>query len=343
MLGIQVKRMAISNKKQSSGFSMVELLVAMAVGVIIISGAFSLHLGTRKTQVKNEEQMDMVADARFAIDMIAYDLRHAGMWGGTNKEGLIDCQSTNKCTVATASGDTWPDDMVGDCIAGWYYDLSRAIFATDDADGNPYAGTCIPATEGYVAGTDILEIRYADSNIANPLLPNQVYVRSNFITGRLFVGTVPPVLDSYDDNALTLNHELHAYAYYISDYTDDVDDGIPSLRRIALVNSPSVQRQTLMSGVTDLQVQFGVDVTGDAEIDLYENANVITANDDWDNVYAAKIWLVMRTDKVQKGVDTNKDSIAFTLADKTVTLGGQDDFRYYMITSVVNLRNLKQQ
>ena len=58
MLGMQVKRMAISNKKQSSGFSLVELLVAMAVGVIIISGAFSLHLATRKTQVKNEEQMD---------------------------------------------------------------------------------------------------------------------------------------------------------------------------------------------------------------------------------------------------------------------------------------------
>ena len=67
----------VMNKKQSKGFSLVELLVAMVVGLVIISGAFSLHSTTRKTQMANEAQLDMAADARFAIEMIAYDLRHS--------------------------------------------------------------------------------------------------------------------------------------------------------------------------------------------------------------------------------------------------------------------------
>lgn len=330
--------MVMINKKQSSGFSMVELLVAMAVGLIIVSGAFSLHSGTRKTQAANEMQMDMVADARFAIELISYDLRHAGMWGGTNKDGLIDCRSDSKCTVGTSGGDTPPADMVGDCAAGWYYNLSRPVFATNNS--NPYSDTCIGESEGYQAGTDVLEVHYADSNVADPLLVKQAYVRSNFINGRVFVGSNQPVLEAYDTSALTQNHELHAYAYYVSSYTDVEGDGIPSLRRVSLVNAPSLQNQTLISGVTDLQVQFGVDANNDQIVDRYDHPNVITTDDNWDNVYAAKIWLLMRTDNQQIGVDTTK---SFSIAGApAANFGGQDGFRFFMVTSVVNLRNLKQ-
>ncbi len=213
MLKARVKTMMI-NKKQSYGFSLVELMVAMVVGLIIVSGAFSLHSGSRKTQAVNEMQMDMVADARFAIDMIAYDLRHAGMWGGTNKEVFIDCKSSDALCTATSGGETpAPLTIGGDCVAGWYSDLSRPVFATDHTAGNPYP-VCIPVSEAYLAGTDVLEIRYADSNVTLPadLQSGQVYVRSNNKDGRLFVGNKQPVIASYDSSALTKNHELHAYA-----------------------------------------------------------------------------------------------------------------------------------
>jgi type IV pilus assembly protein PilW len=338
MLKARVKTMMI-NKKQSYGFSLVELMVAMVVGLIIVSGAFSLHIGSRKTQAVNEMQMDMVADARFAIDMITYDLRHAGMWGGTNKEGLIDCKSSDALCTATSGGETpAPLTIGGDCVAGWYSDLSLPVFATDHTAGNPYPATCIPVGEAYLAGTDVLEIRYADSNITLPanLQPNQVYVRSNVINGRIFVGASQPVISAYDTSDLTQNHELHAYAYYISDYTDDVNDGIPSLRRVALVNALTVESQMLISGVSDLQVQFGEDADADQMVDRYVNPDEVS---DWSAVYAAKIWLVMRSDKPQRGVDTAKE---FRIAGApAVTLGGPDDFRYFMVSSVVNLRNLK--
>ena len=160
------------NKKQSKGFSLIELLVAMVVGLIIISGAFSLHSTTRKTQMANEVQLDMVADARFAIELIAYDLRHAGMWGGTNEENFISCKSseTTACTAST-TGESLPAAVASDCSAGWYYDLRTPVFATDDSEATkPYSTTCIDSTEGLVASADMLEIRYADSNVPAALI-----------------------------------------------------------------------------------------------------------------------------------------------------------------------------
>lgn len=334
------------NKKQSYGFSLVELLVAMVVGLIIITGVFSLHSVTRKTQVNNETQMDMIADARFAIEMISYDLRHVGMWGGTNKDGLIECKSTDApCTGIV------PVTAADDCAPGQYFNLTLALFATDGSVGNPYSGTCIPGDKKYVANTDVLEIRYADSNFIDPitgldkpLTDGQSYVRSNFVSGRVFTGATAPVLSAYDNSPQTHNYVLHSYTYYVSADTDP-GDGIPSLRRVALIKGPAMQHQTLVSGVADLQVQFGIDAdgikdtNGNVTIDRYVNASSIAAAD-WPNVYAAKIWLLMRSDKPQIGVDTTK---SFTIAGAPAqTFGGQDDFRYFLVTSVVNLRNLKQ-
>ncbi|PCI09287.1 MAG: hypothetical protein COB77_00255 [Gammaproteobacteria bacterium] len=337
----------MKNKNYVQGFSLIELLVAMVVGLIIISGAFSLHTATRQTQRVNEAQMDMSADARFAIEMIAYDLRHSGMWGSTNRDGLIDCKSTDAlCTVSTSTGDTPPSTVTGDCaVAGapiWSYDLTQAVFAIDDTAGNPYGSTCIPPAEGYVAGTDILEIKYADSNSAGAALTSgQMYVRSNFINGRLFVGNPAPRLNANDDSTITANYILRSYAYYISNYTDTAGDGIPSLRRAALVNGPAVDNQLLISGVVDLQVQFGEDLTGvedsagNLNINAFVDPNQVT---DWTKVYAAKIWLVLRGD-VQQNVTSVKQ---FTIAGKPAASYGSDGFRYFMVTSVVHLRNLKQ-
>jgi type IV pilus assembly protein PilW len=335
-------RVDMMNNKQSKGFSLVELLVAMVVGLVVISGAFSLHSTTRKTQMANETQMDMVADARFAIEMISYDLRHAGMWGGTNKSNFIRCKSGESiaCSASTG-GETIPSaaTITGDCATGWSYDLSDAITAVD-AGTNPYSTICLPTTEGLVSSADILEIRYADSNATDTadLLANQMYVRSNAINGRIFVGSTQPVIDAYDSNPLTNNHELKAYVYYISDHTDSSGDGIPSLRRIALVNGPALQNQTLLSGVSDMQVQFGEDLDDDELIDTYVDPGSVS---DWSNVYAAKIWLVMRSDKKQLGVNTEKE---FYIAGVKTNpkLGGVDDYRYFMVTSVINLRNMKQ-
>ncbi len=331
----------MKNYKRSYGFTLIEIMVAMLIGVIIMAGALSMHSGTRTTQKANEAQMDMVADARFAIEMISHDLRHAGMWGGTNKDGVITCKSTDDSCSATPGGVILPTSVTvsRDCADSgnpvWAFDLAAPVFGTDDVTGNPYGSTCLNG-EGYKADTDILEIKYADSNEPIALLAGQAYIRSNFENGQIFIGTTQPVISRRDATADTKNHVLHAFAYYISTDTD-ASDGIPSLRRASLVNGPEIQNQILVSGVVDLQIQFGEDVIEDdvQAVSRYVNADDVV---DWRKVYAVKVWLLMRSNEKQKGVGKAK---TFKLAGVSGTYGGADDYRYFMVTSTINLRNVK--
>lgn len=89
---------------RTAGFSLVELMLAMVIGFIIMGGVMQLYISTRDTQRSSEDQLQLLSDGRFAIETIAYDLRHAGIWGGTNETKLIACHRDPEipCTDAGA-------------------------------------------------------------------------------------------------------------------------------------------------------------------------------------------------------------------------------------------------
>jgi prepilin peptidase dependent protein B len=68
-------------RKNQRGLSLVELMVAMAIGLIVIAAAlnfFSRHLReSRAVQV----ELRLMQDLRSAADLIGRDLRRAGHWG----------------------------------------------------------------------------------------------------------------------------------------------------------------------------------------------------------------------------------------------------------------------
>ncbi len=75
----------------SRGFSLIELMLAMVIGLIIIGGVMSLYISTRNTQRVSEDQLQLISDARFVINTISDDLRQAGYWGAASVTTSIDC------------------------------------------------------------------------------------------------------------------------------------------------------------------------------------------------------------------------------------------------------------
>jgi prepilin peptidase dependent protein B len=76
-----MKKSSCSSHKKQRGLSLVELMVAIAIGLIVIAVAlnfFSRHLReSRAVQV----ELRLMQDLRSASDLIARDLRRAGHWG----------------------------------------------------------------------------------------------------------------------------------------------------------------------------------------------------------------------------------------------------------------------
>ena len=66
------------SKNKESGFTLVELLIAMTIGLIILAALSSTFLIQRKTYDVQEQIVEMVQTARAAMDMMTREIRMAG-------------------------------------------------------------------------------------------------------------------------------------------------------------------------------------------------------------------------------------------------------------------------
>ena len=325
----------------------------MVIGIIIMGGVMQVYLSTRDTQRTSEDQLTLLADTRFTLETIAYDLRHAGIWGRHNLWDMVACHRNSYFDCEDAPGSTYVlPPVTGDCANLDYINLQQPILAFDD-NNDTYASTC--ATKGYVSDTDVVSVRYADARKidTDKLAKKIVYLRTDEMFGQLFINDVLPdpifsesASSNWFDDDVSSNHLMISRTYYLSDYTKTPGDGTPSLRRIELVQGPLFEDQMLISGVEDFQIEYGLDtgtngVAGspkDGQVNTYVNASHVT---DWSNgsVIAAKIWVLMRTKRADRsdisGVQT------FKIAGKDVTTA-DDGYRRFLLSTVVKIRNTTQ-
>lgn len=66
-------------KSRTRGFTLVELLVAMTLGLVLIGGVISVVVTTRQTLRVNENLAHMQEGARFSFEIMAREIREAGM------------------------------------------------------------------------------------------------------------------------------------------------------------------------------------------------------------------------------------------------------------------------
>jgi prepilin peptidase dependent protein B len=70
--------------KSQRGLSLVELMVAVAIGLIVIAAAFSFFSRHLRESRAVQVELRLMQDLRSASDLIARDLRRAGHWGNAS-------------------------------------------------------------------------------------------------------------------------------------------------------------------------------------------------------------------------------------------------------------------
>ena len=66
---------------RARGFSLVELMIAMVIGLVVIGGAITVFSGSRSTSELNRTVTELQESARFALGSIVRDVRMAGFQG----------------------------------------------------------------------------------------------------------------------------------------------------------------------------------------------------------------------------------------------------------------------
>lgn len=130
---------AITGRRFGRGFTLIEMMVAMLLGLIVIAGVSSVFLANMRSYHANTALGDVQSNARIAFELMARDIRQAGLTGCNSTSGRVANVLKNKSTEWWAN---W-----GNAVHG-YEDGSTQDPAVDKGTG-----------EGQrVANTDSLEI-----------------------------------------------------------------------------------------------------------------------------------------------------------------------------------------
>ncbi|HKW19442.1 MAG TPA: prepilin-type N-terminal cleavage/methylation domain-containing protein [Terriglobales bacterium] len=175
-------------KTSSGGFSLLELLIALVVGLIVIGAAVQLYSSAMDATWVVQQRSEMQQDLRAAENMILKDLSLAGSGlNGVNSESvplpvtsgtpLFGCTTASPCSPAF----TYP------CIGG----------ACSVA--NP--PTLFPIMPGYQKGitppgagtkTDIITVVYSDTNLALNCYSGTLNPITFNVTGNVLTFQAPP-------------------------------------------------------------------------------------------------------------------------------------------------------
>ena len=79
-----MKTSSFASQKSQSGLSLVELIVAVAIGLIVIAAAFSFFSRHLRESRAVQVELRLMQDLRSASDLIGRDLRRAGHWGNAS-------------------------------------------------------------------------------------------------------------------------------------------------------------------------------------------------------------------------------------------------------------------
>jgi type IV pilus assembly protein PilW len=309
------------------GFSLIELMVAMAIGLFLIAGVFSVYVNGRHSQNTVDEQVAMVDNARFALDTIAADIRQSGVFGRTKDRGKIN-------PAAFPAGG-----IPGECTPGWItVDANitpiQVFDGTAAGGANPYPTTC---TGDYLANTpesDAIEMRYSMMTSVKDaaVLSNIVYLQGDVDVAQLFYDQpAPPITELKNRNYMFVTN-----LYYIA-ANGDPGDGIPSLHRASL-QPGGVVDQVLLSGVENMQIQLGIDTNGNRLVDKYVDSGAV-GSVDWKTVKTIQIWLVIRSLNVDMSVNTVINPNIAGVSVQLPANGVNDGIRRMVVSTVALLRN----
>lgn len=120
-----------------AAFSLVELLIAMTLGLLLLAGMISVFAGNKRSSDLNSAMSDIQENARFALDALARDIRMAGF------QGCVDINSESATLLATTlpTADYHASAAMGSIVGAGNLWLPAPPLGFIPANHNAIAGT----------------------------------------------------------------------------------------------------------------------------------------------------------------------------------------------------------
>ena len=295
------RRASVSVTRLQRGLTLIELMIALAIGLVIVAAVSVLFASGSKSRREIELSADVNENGRYALDVLSRELSQTGFYGSLVKPTAAATRIPADMTVATAMCLTGPANL-----AAWKDSLTYNVLGLGGA-----AGANIDADPSCIerkAGTDALFIQRASTcAVGDPNCPAESnadaflqvsecgteYSTTPFVLGRGGTGTSTFTLQTKTcAGTAAPKRKLVRRIYYVSaanelSYQDmPLSGGLPA---------PVV----LVENIEQLQIEYAFDTSNpsDGTPDLFAAAPdpLAVPPTDWTQVIGVRIWLLARS------------------------------------------------
>lgn len=258
--------------QRQSGFSLVELMVSVVIGLVIIAALVALFLGTSRNNREMATANSLIENGRFSIQLLESDLIHAGYWG------------THVPAFDDQTSDDLPLDVPGfvpdPCLAYTLLDWNSAYL--DSLIGIPVqlydaAAVCTGVVTNLAGSSDVLVVRHLEECAAGsadcPDSAGKLYLQATlcntdpalYVFGATGTAAFTLTRRDCDPTNPAEKRRFISHIYYVRDYAVTAGDGVPTLVRSEFDLDPvtgtmrHLSAVALIEGVDALRVELGVD------------------------------------------------------------------------------------
>jgi type IV pilus assembly protein PilW len=264
---------------------LVELMIALAIGLFLVIGLISLLVSTSQTRTELDKTSRQIENGRYALQLLSADVQHAGFLGAYSP------------SIATFTSP--PPDPCATAVANLGFDntptapkLPVFIYGYDGPTADATPPSCVPAaTPAHrVAGTGILVVRRVSTTAVAAAVAGETYLQVASC-----VPITTPFVVSATAGDFTLQPKscvgtaaLNKYivrVYYVSEcnevFTAGPDVGkcdplvptvdrpwVPTLKMVEYVGG-AMTITPLVEGIQNIQFDYGIDMNNDGTPDCY--------------------------------------------------------------------------
>jgi len=314
--------------KYQRGFSLLEILISLAIGLVIFAGVLTIFVGMKTTSTQTSSLGALQENGRFALSVFTDDLLREGFWGDMSIQ-LTD----NTVPVIPVIGGP---DCIGQGLNNASFPQAvgyfRSLWGITAVNASPIG--CINDAN---IGSDVIQIKRV---ISPPIVGNTdaslYYLSSNSASGAIFAGVgagAPPIVN---------NSRIWQYQHHVYYIRNEVQGNltVPVLMQGVLSANNGMTFAPLIDGIEIIHFMYGVDVGDDGDVDAFISpVNMTQAF--WDkngsNILAVKIFILAR-DILPDNSYNNTNT--YQLGDLPPVVVN-DNFRRLLFTTTVTLYNAR--
>jgi type IV pilus assembly protein PilW len=342
------------SKSSQTGFTLIELMIAMLLGAFLIGGIIQIFIGSRQTYRMQENLSRLQENGRFVMDFITRDNRMMGFQGCASRSitpnVIIDPKNPNPNPAPATLAGGLSTPLVGSNNVANNWSASACGAANDcvagtDAVTYHFGGSCGGNLTGNMATVNA-NIQIPATNSCN-ISAYDVLMLSDCGSSDIFIATsassgsgVQTIAHANNQNTTNNLSKLYGsdaevlvfrtYSFFIRNNTG----GEPALWRLDNSRPTSTTNPIeLVEGVENMQILYGADTdaTPDGTANYYVPAG--TAGLNMNQVVSIRVSVLVRS--MNDGLAAQP--VAYTYNGATVTPTDRRIRRVF--TSTIALRN----